>query len=162
MSNSIVVLREALAPHPGRIKAAFVYGSTAKGEETGSSDIDLIVIGDDVTYSDFYDGFLKVEELLHRPVHAFFLSPNEWKGKLSRGSAFFTKVNAQPKIFHGHACRCSSMTIPELDNLVRVGQVKSEPCAQTEFDGLLRAASTAIADAGNETLAPQSRFALGY
>lgn len=54
------------------------------------------------------------------------------------------------------------MTIPELENLVRVGQIKSEPCAQTEFDGLLRAGSTAMADAGNETLAPQSRFALAY
>ena len=54
------------------------------------------------------------------------------------------------------------MTIPELENLVRVGQVKSEPCAQTEFDGLLRAGSTAMADAGNEMLAPQSRFALAY
>ena len=99
MSNSILALREALAPHADRIKAAFVYGSTAKGQETGRSDIDLIVIGDDVTYSDFFDDFIKAEELLRRPVHAFFLSPNEWRGKLTRGSAFFTKINAQPKIF---------------------------------------------------------------
>jgi len=54
------------------------------------------------------------------------------------------------------------MTIPELENLVRVGQVKSEPCAQSEFDGLLRAGSTAMADARNAALAPQSRFALAY
>ena len=99
MSNSIVALREALAPHADRIKAAFVYGSTAKGEETARSDIDLIVIGDDVTYTDFFDGILKAEELLRRPVHAFFFSPNEWKVKLTRGSAFFVKINAQPKIF---------------------------------------------------------------
>jgi predicted nucleotidyltransferase len=99
MSNSIVALREALAPHADRIKAAFVYGSIAKGEETGRSDIDLMVIGDDVTYSDFFDGFLKAEELLSRPVHAFFFSPNEWKFKLTQGSAFFMKINAQPKLF---------------------------------------------------------------
>src|SRR5262249_30704840 len=92
-----VALREALAPHADRIRAAFVYGSMAKGEETARSDIDLIVIGDDVTYSDFFDGFLKAEELLHRPVHAFFLSPNEWKGRLTEGSPFFTKINAQLK-----------------------------------------------------------------
>jgi hypothetical protein len=54
------------------------------------------------------------------------------------------------------------VTIPELENLVRVGQVKSEPSAQSEFDGLLRAGSTAMADARNEALAPQSRFALAY
>src|ERR1700741_3798132 len=99
MSNSIGALREALAPHADRIKAAFVYGSIAKGEETARSDIDLMVIGDDVTYSDFFDGFLKAEELLRRPVHAFFFSPNEWKAKLTEGRAFFIKINAQPKIF---------------------------------------------------------------
>jgi hypothetical protein len=54
------------------------------------------------------------------------------------------------------------MTIPELENLVRVGQVRSEPCTQSEFDGLLTAGSTAMADARNEVLAPQSRFALAY
>ena len=99
MSTSIVALREALAPHADRIRAAFVYGSIAKGEETARSDIDLMVIGDDVTYSDFFDGFLKAEELLHPPVHAFIFSPNEWKAKLTQESAFFLKINAQPKIF---------------------------------------------------------------
>jgi hypothetical protein len=54
------------------------------------------------------------------------------------------------------------MTIPELENLVRVGQVKSEPCGQSEFDGLQGAARVSIADARNEALAPQSRFALAY
>jgi predicted nucleotidyltransferase len=92
-------LRQALAAHAERIKAAFVYGSIAKGEETARSDIDLMVIGDDVTYSDFFDEFLKAEKLLGRPVHANFVSPDEWKRKLTQESAFFTKINAQPKIF---------------------------------------------------------------
>jgi predicted nucleotidyltransferase len=99
MSTSIVALREALAPCAERIKAAFVYGSVAKGDETARSDVDLMVIGEDVTYSDFFDGLLKAEKLLHRSVHAFFVSPDEWKHKLTQGSAFFTKINAQPKIF---------------------------------------------------------------
>lgn len=92
-------LREALAPCAERIKAAFVYGSIAKGEETARSDIDLMVIGEDVTYFDFFDGFLKAEKLLNRPIHANFVSPDEWRRKLAEGSAFFTKINAQSKIF---------------------------------------------------------------
>jgi len=99
MSTSIVALRDALAPHAGRIRAAFVYGSVAKGEESARSDVDLMVIGENVTYSDFFDGFLQAEKLLHRSVHAFFVSPDEWKHKLSQGSAFFTKIKDQPKIF---------------------------------------------------------------
>jgi predicted nucleotidyltransferase len=92
-------LRQALAAHAERIKAAFVYGSIAKGEESARSDIDLMVIGDDVTYSDFFDEFLKAEQLLGRPVHANFVSPDEWRRKLTQESAFFTKISAQPKIF---------------------------------------------------------------
>ncbi len=34
----------------------------------------------------------------HQERSCFFFSPNEWKGKLTLGSAFFTKINAQPKI----------------------------------------------------------------
>jgi predicted nucleotidyltransferase len=92
-------VREALAPLTQQIKAAFIYGSVAKGEETGRSDIDLMVIGDDVTYSDFFDEFLQAEQLLNRPIHANFVSPDEWRRKLAQGSAFFTKINVQPKIF---------------------------------------------------------------
>jgi hypothetical protein len=36
------------------------------------------------------------------------------------------------------------MTIQELENLVRVGQLKSEPCLLSEFDGLIKAGRTAI------------------
>jgi predicted nucleotidyltransferase len=92
-------LREALAPHAERINAAFVYGSVAKGEETAESDVDLMVIGEDVTYSDFFDGFLNAQQVLHRPIHANFVSPDEWRRKLHEGRAFFSKINAQPKIF---------------------------------------------------------------
>jgi hypothetical protein len=58
-----------------------------------------MVVGDDVTYADFFDEFVKTEKLLNRPIHANFVSPDEWKRKLAQGSAFFTKINAQPKIF---------------------------------------------------------------
>src|SRR5215467_13498509 len=47
-------LRQCLAPYADKIKAAFVYGSVAKGTDTARSDIDLMVIGEDLTYSDLY------------------------------------------------------------------------------------------------------------
>ena len=48
------VLREALVPASDRIRAAFVYGSIAKGEETAASDIDLMVVSDGLTYADLF------------------------------------------------------------------------------------------------------------
>jgi len=76
-----------------------VYGSVAKGENTAKSDIDLMVIGDDVTHFDCFDGLVSAERVLNRAIHAHFVSPDEWKHKLATRSAFFTRINARPKIF---------------------------------------------------------------
>ena len=48
------VLRVALAPLADRIGAAFVYGSVAKKEDTASSDIDLMVLSDSLTYGEVF------------------------------------------------------------------------------------------------------------
>src|ERR1700710_1277790 len=44
-------LRKSLEPYADKIKAAFVYGSVAKGMDTAHSDIDLMAIGDALNYS---------------------------------------------------------------------------------------------------------------
>lgn len=45
-------LRAALAPLVERISAAFVCGSTAKRQDAASSDVDLMIVSDGVTYPD--------------------------------------------------------------------------------------------------------------
>src|SRR5271156_6304190 len=54
------------------------------------------------------------------------------------------------------------MTKLELDNLVKIGQLKSEPGTRAEFDGMVASAKKRLADARNESLAPESRFDLAY
>jgi hypothetical protein len=54
------------------------------------------------------------------------------------------------------------MTSPELERLVTIGQLKREPGAQTEIDGLVRSARNRLTDAGNPALALESRFDLAY
>ncbi|HEX7942153.1 MAG TPA: hypothetical protein VF488_10135 [Gemmatimonadaceae bacterium] len=54
------------------------------------------------------------------------------------------------------------MPSPHLDNLVRIGQLKAEPAAQVEIDGLLRSGAARIKDAENEQLSIESRFDLAY
>ncbi|HWH82488.1 MAG TPA: hypothetical protein VNU71_09645 [Burkholderiaceae bacterium] len=51
---------------------------------------------------------------------------------------------------------------PELDNLVRARQLKAEAGAQGEIDGLIRSGAARLADAGNASLSPESRFDLAY
>src|ERR1700694_1120481 len=55
-------LRKSLEPFSDNIKAAFVYGSVAKGRDTAHSDIDLMVIGDDLSYSELYAALQNLED----------------------------------------------------------------------------------------------------
>lgn len=91
-------LEEALAPFKEQIQAAFVYGSIAKGSDTAKSDIDLMVISDDLAYADLYSALQEAEATLRRPVHVSLATAAEWKRKLDEGNPFVTKVHAQPKI----------------------------------------------------------------
>jgi hypothetical protein len=54
------------------------------------------------------------------------------------------------------------MTSPELENLVRAGQLKREPPARAEIEGLVRSGEARLADAGNRNLSIDSRFDLAY
>ena len=54
------------------------------------------------------------------------------------------------------------MSIPQLDNLVRIGKMKTEAPARAELDGLVRSGSVRLVDAANETLSIESRFDLAY
>ncbi|HWX30290.1 MAG TPA: nucleotidyltransferase domain-containing protein [Steroidobacteraceae bacterium] len=92
-------LRKSLEPCADKIKTAFVYGSVAKGVDTARSDIDLMVIGDDLNYSELYAALQNVESVLGRTVSPTFLSPKDWRRKASEKGSFIDKVNALPKVF---------------------------------------------------------------
>jgi predicted nucleotidyltransferase len=92
-------LRKSLEPYSDKIRAAFVYGSVARGTDTADSDIDLMVIGDDLGYSELYTALQNVEPALGRKVSPTFLSPKDWRRKASDTGSFICKVNALPKTF---------------------------------------------------------------
>jgi hypothetical protein len=50
----------------------------------------------------------------------------------------------------------------ELDNLVRINRLKTEPASRREFAGMVKSARTRLADAQNASLDPDSRFDLAY
>ncbi len=54
------------------------------------------------------------------------------------------------------------MPSDQLDNLVRVGKLKTEPPSQVELDGLIRSGTVRLKDAENATLSVESRFDLAY
>jgi predicted nucleotidyltransferase len=92
-------LAEALRSHASKIQAAFVFGSVAKDADTATSDIDLMVIGDHLDYSDLYTALQDAEAKLHRKVNPLFLTPEDWRRKVSRKDSFAQRISTQPKIF---------------------------------------------------------------
>ena len=65
------VLREALEPMAPQIRVAFVYGSIAKGTNTASSDVDVLVISE--THCPHADLVATLEEALRSAWGASFL-----------------------------------------------------------------------------------------
>lgn len=93
------VLREALAPAAQDIRVAFVYGSVAKGEDTADSDIDLMVVADDLTYADLFAALEAASIRLGRKVAPTIYSPKELARRVKRDSSFVTRVLRQPKLW---------------------------------------------------------------
>jgi predicted nucleotidyltransferase len=93
------VLRAALAPVSKGVRAAFVYGSIAKGEDTAASDIDLMVIADDLTYADLFAAVEEASAQLGRRVAPTIYSPEELSERRKRDNVFVTRVLAQPKLW---------------------------------------------------------------
>jgi hypothetical protein len=54
------------------------------------------------------------------------------------------------------------MSLSNLDNLVKTGQLKVEPMNQLEFSGLVRSGEARLHDATKTSLAAESRFDLAY
>ncbi len=54
------------------------------------------------------------------------------------------------------------MSHPQLDNLVRIGQLKAELAEEAEYGGLLRSGLLRLEDAGLKGLSLESRFDLAY
>jgi predicted nucleotidyltransferase len=92
-------LRMALKPYRPKIDVAFVYGSVATGKDTAKSDIDLMIIGHEVAYSEAYAALQKAEKILLRPVNPTLMTSIEWKEKLAHRNAFVSKILQQPKLF---------------------------------------------------------------
>ena len=92
-------LRAALAPLASRIHAAFIYGSVAKQQDTATSDIDLMIVSDDLSYGDVFGA---LEELRARPgriINPTVMTKIEFTKRLRQRKTFLNRVLAQPKIW---------------------------------------------------------------
>ncbi|MGI4982143.1 MAG: nucleotidyltransferase domain-containing protein [Janthinobacterium lividum] len=92
-------LRDAPAPVGQQITAAFVYGSVAKNTDTARSDIDLMLISDDISYADVFGLLEDAGNTLGRPVNPTILTREDFAKRVADQESFLTRVLEQSKIW---------------------------------------------------------------
>lgn len=92
-------LKKSFERYASGIRSAFVFGSVAKGSDTADSDVDVLVIGDDLNYSDLYTAAQEAELTLKRPVHPLFMTPQDWQRHVSDEGSVMNKISQSPKLF---------------------------------------------------------------
>ena len=97
--GAVEPLRGALEPLKNRIVAAFVFGSVAKGHDHAGSDLDLLVVSDDLAYTDVYTALQDAEARLARLINPTVMTQAEWQRKRAQRDSFAARVAAQPKLF---------------------------------------------------------------
>jgi predicted nucleotidyltransferase len=85
-------LRNALLSIADRITHAVVYGSVAKRTDTAASDIDLLVVSDELTLEELYALLAPVEESLARKVNPTLYTSRELERRRSSRNAFLKRV----------------------------------------------------------------------
>lgn len=92
------LLRTAVISLPGKVVLAIIYGSVAKGTDTSASDIDLLIVSDNLTLEAVYAALASVEESLDRRVSPTLYTSDEFNQRRGRNNPFLMRVLDGPNI----------------------------------------------------------------
>ncbi len=87
-------IRMALGPLADRIQLALLYGSVAKGTDTATSDIDVLIVAGEVTLEDIFAVLASVEAGLGRKISPTLYTPAEFADRRASGASFLARVFA--------------------------------------------------------------------
>jgi len=90
------MLREALLPLVPRLRAAWVYGSVAKQTDTAKSDIDVMMVGENLVLGEVLEQLLPLETELGRKINPTCYSPAEFERRRAEPDSFVNRVLALP------------------------------------------------------------------
>ena len=91
-------LKAAVDSLPGTIHLALIYGSVAKKTDTSASDVDVLIVADEVTLEDVYAALSVAEQQLDRKVNPTLYTSEEFDRRRARGNAFLNRVLGGPVI----------------------------------------------------------------
>lgn len=85
-------LRESLKPLGDRIALALVFGSVAKGDDRAGSDIDLLVVAQDLTLEQLFTQLAPAEKRLGRRINPTLYTPEEFRRRRQKKNPFLENV----------------------------------------------------------------------
>ncbi|MEO8379671.1 MAG: nucleotidyltransferase domain-containing protein [Acidobacteriota bacterium] len=85
-------LRAALRPLAKRIDLALVYGSVARGEDRAQSDIDVLVVADDLPLETLFARLAPAEKTLRRTINPTVYTRADFEKRRRSGNPFLKKV----------------------------------------------------------------------
>lgn len=94
--GTVPLLSEALQPIAARLETAFIYGSVAKQTDTAQSDIDLMLVGENLSLNEIMTLLLPLETQLGRKINPNCYTPSEYARRLAEPDSFVNRVLAQP------------------------------------------------------------------
>ena len=92
------ILGDALAPYAKRIALALLFGSVAKGSDRASSDIDVIIVSNELSLEESFRALGPAEKRLGRQVHPQIYTVTEFETRRRTPSSFVAKVLAGPHV----------------------------------------------------------------
>ena len=94
--GTVPLLCEALQPIAARLETAFIYGSVAKQTDTAQSDINMMLVGEDLSLNEILTLLLPLETQLGRKINPNCYTPSEYARRLAEPDSFVNRVLAQP------------------------------------------------------------------
>ena len=86
-------IRDSLAPG---LQGAWVYGSVAKQTDTAQSDIDVMLVGENLLLSSVLELLVPLEAQLGRKINPTCYTPDEFERRRAEPDSFVKRVLAQP------------------------------------------------------------------
>lgn len=91
----VPLLRQALQPLAGRLSKAFIYGSVARQTDTAGSDVDLLLVGENLSLNEILNLLLPLEAQLGRKINPNCYTPAEYAKRVAEPDSFVNRVLAQ-------------------------------------------------------------------
>ena len=86
-------------PEVKGIKAAFIYGSFAKGDERQDSDVDIFLIGDNIDEDELIRVISNIEKKMFKEINYTRYTESEYKKEKKKKNSFILEVIKDKKIF---------------------------------------------------------------